>query len=76
MILAFKVSSLGSAILSFPLVMQNNYKLLSPGAFAKHVTQQQKIQLRAPENKDGYLYDGPSKTNRALNVELQNEEDV
>lgn len=56
--------------------MQNNYKLLSPGAFAKHATQQQKIQLRAPENKDGYLYDGPSKTNRALNVELQNEEDV
>ncbi len=54
-----------------PLVMQNSYKLLSPGEFAKHATQRQKIQLRWPENKERYLYDGTSKTNRAFSVEWQ-----
>lgn len=56
--------------------MQNSYKLLSPGAFAKHATQRRKIQLRGPENKERYLYDGTSKTNRALSLEWQIEEDV
>lgn len=59
-----------------PLVMQNSYKLLSPGEFAKHAMQRWKIQLRGPENKEHYLYDGTSKTNRALSVEWQIEEDV
>lgn len=59
-----------------PLVMQNSYKLLSPGEFAKHATQRRKIKLCWPENKERYLYDGTSKTNRALSVEWQIEEDV
>lgn len=58
-----------------PLVMQNSYKHLIPEAFAKHGTQQRKIQLRGPENKECYFYDGTSKTKRALSVERQIEED-